>query len=239
MAAKIVIDQRFCGPSNSGQGGYVCGRLGAFIGGAAEVTLRMPPPMGHELTVVCATDKRLQLLHEDTLVADAGAVAFEMDVPNPPTFLEAVSASASYPGFDHHAFPMCFVCGPKRDEGDGMRIFAGPVPGKEMVASPWIPDASLAGDDGCLRPEFIWAALDCPGAMAVVLFHKIRRIMLGKLAVKIEDQVKHGEKCVVTGWTLGSKGRKLYTGTALFSEDGHLCAKARATWIELKAEKDS
>lgn len=103
-----------------------------------------------------------------------------------------------------------------------------------MVASPWIPDASFTGDDGYVRPEFVWAALDCPGAMAVVLFSKIRRIMLGKLAVKIEDQVKHGERCVVTGWALGGKGRQLYTGTALFSEDGHLCAKAKATWIELK-----
>jgi len=234
MKAKIIIDKQFCGPSDSGQGGYVCGRLGAFIDGGAEVTLRMPPPIGHELTVIGATNDRLQLRHQDILVADAAKTAFEMDVPDPPLFAEAVSASASYPGFDHHAFPQCFVCGPQREEGDGMRIFAGLVPGKQQVASPWIPDAYLAGDDGSVRPEFIWAALDCPGAMAVVVFARIRRIMLGKFAVKIEHPVKPGERCVVTGWAIGTNGRKIYTGTALFAEDGHLCAKARATWIELK-----
>jgi len=232
--ARIIIDKRFCGPTHSGQGGYVCGRLALLMDGQSEVTLRMPPPMGQELIVVSTGDQRLQLLHHETLVADAAAVTLDMDAPAPPTFSEAVDASASYPGFDHHAYPLCFVCGPQRAEGDGMRIFAGLVPGREMVASPWIPDASLASHDGYVRPEFIWAALDCPGAMAVVLFAKVRRIMLGRLAVRIEGHVRPGEKCVVTGWSMGGNGRRLYTGTALFSEDGRLCAKARATWIELK-----
>ena len=40
----MTIPRRFCGPPNSGNGGYVCGTLARCIPGAAEVTLRAPPP---------------------------------------------------------------------------------------------------------------------------------------------------------------------------------------------------
>jgi hypothetical protein len=36
---------------------------------------------------------------------------------------------------------------------------------------------------------------------------------------------------VVTAWSLGEEGRKLYAGTALHGEDGRLLGAARATWI--------
>jgi hypothetical protein len=38
---------------------------------------------------------------------------------------------------------------------------------------------------------------------------------------------------VVIGWPVGEDGRKLYSGTALFSEGGELRAFARATWVRL------
>ena len=52
---SIMIDKRYCGPPNSGNGGYVCGRLARHIPGGAEVTLRAPPPLDKPLDVV-ATD---------------------------------------------------------------------------------------------------------------------------------------------------------------------------------------
>ncbi len=52
---SIIIDKRYCGPPNSGNGGYVCGRLARYIPGGAEVTLRAPPPLDKQLDVV-ATD---------------------------------------------------------------------------------------------------------------------------------------------------------------------------------------
>ena len=41
----LTIPRRFRGPPNSGNGGYVCGMLVRQIAGAAEVTLRAPPPL--------------------------------------------------------------------------------------------------------------------------------------------------------------------------------------------------
>jgi hypothetical protein len=53
---QIIIDKRFCGPPNSGNGGYVCGRLARHIPGAAEVTLRAPPPLDTPLDAVATND---------------------------------------------------------------------------------------------------------------------------------------------------------------------------------------
>ena len=49
---SIVIDKRYCGPPTSGNGGYVCGMLARNIRGAAEITLRAPPPLGRQLDIV-------------------------------------------------------------------------------------------------------------------------------------------------------------------------------------------
>ena len=43
-----------------------------------------------------------------------------------------------------------------------------------------------------------------------------------------------GEACTVIGWKIAADGRKHVAGTAIFDEDGELCARARAVWIELK-----
>ena len=40
-----IIRKRFCGPPNSGNGGYVCGLLANALGEPAQVTLHAPPPL--------------------------------------------------------------------------------------------------------------------------------------------------------------------------------------------------
>jgi hypothetical protein len=58
--------------------------------------------------------------------------------------------------------------------------------------------------------------------------------VLGRLAARVLRAPDAGEHCVVAGWQLGADGRKLYAGTALWS-DGELLGYARATWIEPRA----
>jgi hypothetical protein len=81
-----------------------------------------------------------------------------------------------------------------------------------------------------VRPELVWAALDCPGAIAVG-FPDRGETLLGRFAVGIDELPASGERCVVLAWPLGEDGRKLYAATALFGEDGRPLARARATWI--------
>jgi hypothetical protein len=103
-----------------------------------------------------------------------------------------------------------------------------------MVAAAWIPDESLADASGLVAPEFIWAALDCPGAYS---FPEPRQaaLLLGELAVSIKGTVSVGERCVLIGWEVDRQGRKHFTGTALFGESGSGCAVAYATWFEVPA----
>jgi len=155
------------------------------------------------------------------VVAEAVPGSVEIDVPEAPPWEEAEAASARYPGFADHAFPRCFVCGPNREPGDGLRIFAGPLVDGRFAAT-WTPAEVL--------PELVWAALDCPGAIAVG-FPDRGETLLGRFAVTIDELPQPGERCVVLAWPLGEDGRKLYAATALVGADGRPLAKARATWI--------
>ena len=227
---ELTIDPRFRGPRESGNGGYTCGVVAALAGEPAEVTLRLPPPLARPLRVE-RRDGRVEVYDGDALVAEGRRADVELEAPAPVGFAAARKAAARYPGFEEHAFPTCFVCGPEREPGDGLRIFASPVAGRDVVAAPWVPAADLADDGGSVRREVVWAALDCPGAFAVG-FSGRGEIVLGRLAARIDRLPRPGERCAVVGWPLGEDGRKLYAGTALFSDGGELYAVARATWIE-------
>ena len=125
--------------------------------------------------------------------------------------------------------------GPHRQPGDGLRILPGPVTGRDLSADVWYPDESLAGPDGYLRPEFVWAALDCPGAIgAIGEAPGAPAYLLGRFSARQTGPVKTGEPYVVVGWRLGEDGRKLLAGSALFTAAGQVAALARATWIRLK-----
>lgn len=226
---EIRVQERFRGPPDSANGGYVCGLVAGIIGGAAEVTLRRPPPIGRPLVV--RHDGGVAFLDGEAVVAEGVSADVEVEAPEPIGLRDAVDAARRYPGFVLHPFPTCFVCGPERNEGDGLRIFPGPVTGREIVAAPWTPDHTLAGADGRVRPEFVWAALDCPGAFANG-FPQIPMV-LGRLTGRPVAAVEPGEECVVVGWSAGVEGRKHFAGTALFGADGELRAIARATWIRL------
>ncbi len=51
MVEQIIIERRFCGPPDSGNGGYTCGRLANYVDGTAEVTLLRPPPLERPLGI--------------------------------------------------------------------------------------------------------------------------------------------------------------------------------------------
>jgi hypothetical protein len=240
VSDHIIIDPRFCGPPTSGNGGYVCGILAGYADGPVAVTLRHPPPLDRPLAVDRDADGPLRLLDGTDVIAEAHPTTVDIEVPEPPTYAAAEIAATAYPGFDTHVFPACFVCGPNRTAGDGLRIFSGEVPGTGLFAAPWIPADVLADADGFVRPEFLWAALDCPGVWPCLQARAGRTatsMVLGQLAAHITHRLRSGDRTVVVGWPIGADGRKHYAGTAVFSEDGALCGKASATWIELQASK--
>ena len=240
MTQSITIHPRFRGPPDSGNGGYSCAMVSRFIEGPAAVRLSVPPPLDVPLEVH-KKDGLVELFYMENLVASGRPARLELDIPEPPGFAEATAASNRYRGLVSHFYPGCFVCGPEREPDDGLRIFAGPVEqgsGPEgMVAAAWIPDATLVDSSGFVAPEFVWAALDCPGAYAFPE-PPDGAILLGELTVSVTGSVKAGEKCVLTGWEVNRQGRKHYTGTALFGESGSCRAVGYATWFEMPAQTD-
>lgn len=201
------------------------------------VRLKAPPPLETELAVVELQDGRIEVRHGDTVIGEGSPSALDLQPPLSPGYAEAVAASRNYAGFVDHRFPTCFVCGTNRREGDGLRIYAGAVPGKPIVAAPWTPDASLDSGDGTIRPEFLSAALDCPGYFAVTPDR--RMMLLAQFTAQWDHPVRVGEKCTVIGWSLSSNGRKHEAGTALYNSDGRLCGRAKALWIEPRGSDGS
>jgi hypothetical protein len=233
MTATVVIDERFCGPPASANGGYSCALAAHGIAGPAEVTLRVPPPLGVPLHLEQREDGVALLDPEGTLVAEARPTTVDLDVPPPVSLEQAERAAAAYPWRETHPYPTCFVCGPGREARDGLEIFPGPVDGTELYAAPWTPAADLADASGRVLDAFVWAALDCPSGIVTDRFGEVGQVLLGRLAADLRDSVRAGEPHVVQAWTTGRDGRKLQTASALFSADGALRALARAVWIEL------
>jgi len=227
----LTIDSRFKGPPDSGNGGYVCGLIAATLQVDLKVRLLLPPPLDTPLELATAGDGAWELGSAAGVVARATAGRLVLDVPSAPRYVQAVWASQHYPGFRQHAFPECFVCGPHRRRGDGLRIFPGMLD-SGIVAAPWLPPDSLDAGDGKVAVEHHWAALDCPGYFAVSGGRRV--MLLGELQAHLDRRVHVGEPCTVIGWKIGAEGRKHAAGTAIFDEDGELCARAQATWIEVR-----
>jgi hypothetical protein len=240
MTGSLVIAPRFCGPPDCGNGGYVCGLIAAYLDGQAEITLRRPPPLATPMAVERHGKGSVRVLDGRTLVAEGtcspGNLA--MELPGPVSIQEARTAGSrsrlrAHP--EEHPFPACFVCGPDRGPGDGLRIMPGRVAGGDLSADVWCPDETLAGPDGNLRPEFLWAALDCTGGIGALgdTAPNGPPIVLGRLSARQTGPVKTGEPHVVAGWRLAEDGRKILAGSALFTATGRAVGAARATWIRL------
>jgi len=226
----LFIAPRFRGPATSANGGYFAGLVASLASRTVSVRLLTPPPLSTEFTIRELGDGVLQVLHGEEPVGEARPGALALEARPAPDYLEAVEASRRYAGFRHHRFPSCFVCGTARARGDGLRIFAGPIPERDVVAAPWVPDASLDGGDGKVRAEFMSAALDCPGYYAVA--PDDRMMLLAEFTAHVDRRVHVGESCTLIGWQIGVSGRKREAGTAIFDGKGELCGKARALWIE-------
>jgi hypothetical protein len=238
---SVVIERRFRGPPNSGNGGYVCGLLAAHIDADAEITLLAPPPLCERLDIV-AGEKAVELRKAETILARGRSVRFKApDIPIVDVS-EAEEAVSRWP-FDQsrHPLPMCFVCGSARTHGDGLRILPSRLPTRPdrrsgTLAAPFMPDANLASADGPVAPEFVWAALDCPSGFAGAGAQHLgmsgsETMLLGRMSAHIERRPALGDRCVIVAWPTGRDGRKLFAGSALLSADGKILAAAEATWI--------
>lgn len=236
VIGTVEVSRRFCGPPTSANGGYFAGCVARHAYGTVRVRLMAPPPLDVAMSVH-REDDSLVVKHAHQIIARATPDVLALDVPRSPTYEAALVASRHYAGFHAHAWPECFVCGPARSRGDGLRIFAGALDQNHTasagaVAAPWVPDLSLRGSDGKVAPEFMWAALDCPGFFAAG--DTSRKMLLGEFTAHVDRCVHVDEPCTIVAWQVSSAGRKSTVGTALYDEDGEICARALGVWLAPK-----
>jgi hypothetical protein len=231
----VEIPARFCGPAGSGNGGYVCGRVAAYVDGPAAVTLRRPPPLDAELAVDLDSDGGVRVRDGATLVAEARPAPAAPPLASPGAVsLADIRSAGRARYFQDPVFPLCFVCGPARQAGDGLRIFAGRLPGRDLWAAPWTPDQSVAGAGGRVPAEIVWAALDCPGGIAAAEAAALDTpIVLGRMTARLAGRPGIGWPCAVVAWPGARTGRKHTAFSALLGPGGEVLAAARAVWLAL------
>ena len=237
MTDSLTITARHNGPPGSANGGYTCGLLAQQVGAEAiEVTLRKPPPLEHSLEVA-GDAEHVELRDGERLIAEARPAVLLLDVPKavPAGELERAEAGGHEHWTAKHPFPTCFVCGPERAPGDGLRIFPLELPRHDrMFGARWRPDESLAAPDGSVRPEYVWAALDCPTSAPVANFAAGPPMVLARMTARLGCSVRTGEQHSILSWALARDGRKREAAAALYDSEGRMLCASKALWIELR-----
>jgi hypothetical protein len=228
----VTISAQFNGPDTSGNGGYVSGLLAQAHGAEQPVTatLRVPPPLETPLTWEPSTDLTRLVTHGGSVVGEATDGGFARDVPACPTPEQREAGLVAYPGFHHHPFDRCFTCGTAREDGDGLRLFTGPV-GDGLVAGTFHAHEAFAEADGTLGLPVAWAALDCSGGWAADFSEHV--MVLGRMTAHVEQPLVAGRTYASVGRLAERSGRKFLTDTALYAEDGTLVGRAEQVWIEV------
>jgi hypothetical protein len=238
MAETLRIPGRFNGPSETANGGYTCGLLAQRVSAeAVEVTLRSPPPLERPLALA-ADGERVELRDGEQLVAEARPSELLLDMPDPVPAeeLERAEAGGVERWTANHPFPTCFVCGPEREPGDGLRVFPLELPGGDgRFGARWRPDESLAAADGSVRPEYVWAALDCPTSAPVANFGTGPPMVLARMTARLGCSIRTGEQHSILSWPLVRDRRKREAAAALYDSEGRMLCASKALWIELRA----
>lgn len=248
MLDELTIPAQFRGPPMSGNGGYVAGAVaerfpvspGAAEDAAVQVTLRAPIPLDTPMRLECSDESHLRVLLGERLIAEAEPARLAVTVPTPPSYADALAARPGSPSLRKRPdaiipgstgfHPVCACCGADVAEGEGLRVFAAPVPGFDGVAAAWRPHPAFGDSDGLLPERLVWTALDCPGQFAY-LAAGIRTGLLGRMTARVIRPVPVDADYVVVGWRQEVERRKHFAGTALIDGDGNVCAVSRQTWI--------
>jgi hypothetical protein len=236
MKSHIKISPRFCGPPDSGNGGYSAGLLAAYLQGDVRVKLLAPPPLDVPLTVeVLAGKGRVLQGSKLILVAEETHLQWEQ-LPSPPAERLISHQRQQCRGFRDHAFPNCFVCGPQRQAGDGLCIYPGPLE-QSVCGAIWEPDKfCLDPATGAVATPYVWAALDCPSAFPLLEPEQNQYLVpmvLGTLAVSIRSMPVCGSRYRILSWAKLIEGRKGTSRSVIYDGQDQAVAYAEALWISL------
>lgn len=230
----VTIPRQFNGPPTSGNGGWVSGLIASAFAtrghdGPITTRLRMPPPLSTPLAWEHDDSSTRLLTHGGAVVGTAEPGAFTREPPRHVDADEVARGLKAYPGFEQHPFDLCFTCGTARAEGDGLRLFSGPID-DGLTAAPWHVHPGFA-HDGVIGTPVVWAALDCPGGWAADF--TAQPMVLGTMTASVLHHPEPGSTLHAVGQLARRDGRKFFTSTALYTADGELVGRSEQVWIEI------
>jgi hypothetical protein len=239
---QIIIAKRFRGPPQSGNGGLVSGVFANLINpehnAGVEVTLRSPTPLGQPMRANVNPPGSAVVYQDSTVIAAIKPAHLALSIMKPPSrSVIKRAAPTSYsllknlnPRFPSGTgfHPGCFCCGADRTTGLG--VFAAPV--DDQVAALWPTKSAWADNGGFLPREFLWTAMDCPGQFAF-LATGIKTGMLGRMTAQLYTLPKAGDELIITAWPIKIEGKKHFAGSAIFSSNQELIARAITVWVGL------
>ena len=151
----LTIPSRFNGPAGVGNGGYVCGRIAAYVDGPATVTLRRPPPLDTPLEVERDDEGSVRVRHGRTLIGEAA--------PSPASPHEITGPAEA--GWDTAILlgrMTAVTLAPRPAVGDRCRVIAWPQTrdGRKLTAG-----SALLGPGGevLALAEAVWLTVPRPG----------------------------------------------------------------------------
>ena len=235
---QVEVHRRFRGPPTSGNGGYVAGLVAEWIDGPARVDLLAPIPL--EVPLHRRRDDGEVMLFDARRNYARGRALDEplgLELPASPSEEELEAAAMGFPGPSGHPIPGCFVCGTERGPGDGLCIYPGESPHRDVAVAEWVPDEELADEHGHVAGRYIWAVLDCPSYFGLCEPRPLA--LLARLSAAIERKVVPAERLRITAWELAREGRKHHSASVIHDQSGEVVAAARALWIEVESIPDS
>ena len=218
IVETLTIDRRFRGPAQSGNGGYVCGRIARHVPGHCDGPACDSAAARDAAARRCDRRCRAAACQERRWSAKAAPHSWTSTRPAPVSFeaatrkLEALSRLRASHVSEVLRLRPAAAAG--RWPANLRRRGAQGATWSLRRGSSTSRSARRSRRSFCGRRSTVRAASRC-GRRA-----KARRSCSVSSRLRFAAQVMPGDKCVAMGWPLQVEGRKRFAGSAVYSADG-------------------
>lgn len=124
-------------------------------------------------------------------------------------------------------YDMCFACGKDNPISLGLKFVNN---GDNGVEAEFIPGQVHQGYEDIIHGGIVSTLLD--EAMVTAIVNSGQEAFTAELKVRFKEEIRVGEKLMVTGYITGHKGRLIFTEGEICAKDGKIKARAKAKFMK-------